>query len=323
MRAFVTGGTGFIGGHLVRQLLGRGDDVVALARSAEKGSELEKAGAALAIGDLTARRGLRDAMAGCAAVYHAAGVYRVGIPVADRPEMYEANVVGTERVLDAAADAGVERIVYVSTVNVFGNTGGKVVDETYRRPGDDFLSYYDETKFLAHQAAVERVARGAPVVIAQPGGVYGPNDHSEIGRLIDQMVAGTLRFMSFPHLGFNFVHVEDVAAGIILAGDRGRLGQSYVLGGAITTLGAVMTRVGAIVGRKPPRLTLPAAIARMAIPIGPLVGRILHQPPNLRELIRAADGVTYWATDAKARRELGYSPRELDTGLEQTVRPAR
>ena len=137
------------------------------------------------------------------------------------------------------------------------------------------------------------------------------------------MVAGTLRFMSFPHLGFNFVHVEDVAAGIILAGDRGRLGQSYVLGGAITTLGAVMTRVGAIVGRKPPRLTLPAAMARMAIPIGPLVGRILHQPPNLRELIRAADGVTYWATDAKARRELGYSPRELDTGLEQTVRPAR
>ena len=83
------------------------------------------------------------------------------------------------------------------------------------------------------------------------------------------------------------------------------------------------TRVGAIVGRKPPRLMLPAAMARMAIPIGPLVGRILHQPPNLRELIRAADGVTYWATDAKARRELGYSPRELDTGLEQTVRPAR
>jgi nucleoside-diphosphate-sugar epimerase len=158
--------------------------------------------------------------------------------------MYEGNVVATERVLDAAAEGGVDRIVYVSTVNVFGNTHGRVVDETYHRPGGDFVSYYDETKFLAHQAAVDRISRGSPIVIVQPGGVYGPNDHSEIGRFIEQMRAGTLRVLTFPELGFNFVHVEDVADGIVLAHDKGRVGQSYVLGGEITTLGAVIAQGG-------------------------------------------------------------------------------
>src|SRR5439155_14558601 len=138
---------------------------------------------------------------GCAAVYHCAGVYRVGIPATERRAMYEANVTGTERVLDAAAEAWADRIVYVSTVNVFGNTRGRVVDETYRRAGNDFLSYYDETKFLAHQAALDRIGRGAPIVIVQPGGVYGRGDHSEIGRGIDQMREGKLRLMTLPELG--------------------------------------------------------------------------------------------------------------------------
>jgi dihydroflavonol-4-reductase len=321
VRAFVTGGTGFIGRHLVRKLRERGDEVVALVRSPDKARALRELGAELISGDTSDARLLRQAMDGSRAVFHSAGVYRVGIPASERPAMYEGNVLGTERVLSAAADAAVERVVYVSTVNVFGNTKGKIVDETYRRPRGDFLSYYDETKFLAHQAALERISRGAPVVIVQPGGVYGPNDHSEIGRLIDQTLAGTLRFISFPRLGFNCVHVEDVADGIILGHDRGGIGQSYVLGGEITTLGSVIAKVAAIVGRRPPRLTMPPILARMAIPLGPVVGRVLHQPPNLRELIRAADGVTYWATDAKARRELGYSPRDLDTGLRETVAP--
>ncbi len=323
MRAFVTGGTGFIGQHLVRRLLERGDQVVAFARSEERGRPLREAGAALAVGELSDGAVLREAITGCDAVYHAAGVYRIGIPPAERPAMFDANVRGTERVLDAAADAGAERIVYVSTVNVFGNTRGKVIDETYRRTPNEFLSSYDETKFLAHQVALERISRGAPVVIVQPGGVYGPNDHSEIGRFIDQMAEGKLRYLSFPKLGFNFVHVEDVASGIILAHDRGRVGQAYVLGGQITTLGEVIAKVAAIVGRRPPRLTMPPRLARMAIPLGPLAGRLLHQPPNLRELVRAADGVTYWASDAKARRELAYSPRDLDTGLRQVLSPAR
>jgi len=319
VRAFVTGGSGFIGGHLVRRLLERGEEVWALVRSPDRAAGLLAWGAELVPGDTGDQDALRKAMDGCEAVYHCAGVYRVGIPATERRAMYEANVTGTERVLDAAAEAWADRIVYVSTVNVFGNTRGRVVDETYRRAGNDFLSYYDETKFLAHQAALDRIGRGAPIVIVQPGGVYGRGDHSEIGRVIDQMREGKLRLMTFPELGFNFVHVEDVAGGIVLVHDKGRIGESYVLGGEITTLGDVIAKVATITGRKPPRLTLPPRLARMAIPFGPIVGRLMGQPPNLRELISAADGVTYWATDAKARRELGYAPRDLETGLRQTL----
>jgi dihydroflavonol-4-reductase len=319
VRAFVTGGTGFIGRQLVDGLLARGDRVVALARSEERAAPLRDAGAEVRAGNLQDAPTLRDGMSGCDAVFHVAGSYRVGILRSQRPAMFEANVTGTHRVLDAAVDAGLPRIVYVSTANVFGNTNGRVVDETYQRPSRDYLSYYDETKFLAHQAALDRIERGAPVLIAQPGGVYGPHDHSEIGRFIDQMAAGTLRFLPFPQLGFNFVHVSDVAAGLLAVHDRGRVGQSYVLGGEITTLGEVIDRVAAMVGRRPPRMILSPRLARMAIPFGSLVGRMLHQPPNLAELISAADGVTYWATDAKARRELGYSPRDLDSGLKDVV----
>jgi nucleoside-diphosphate-sugar epimerase len=234
--------------------------------------------------------------------------------------MYDANVRGTERVLDAAREAGVGRIVYVSTVNVFGNTGGDVVDETYRRnEADGFLSYYDETKYRAHQVARDRIAKGYPIVIVQPGGVYGPGDHSEVGNIIDQTRTGKLRMRTFPELGLNLVHVEDVAEGILLVHDRGKVGESYVLGGQITTMGELIDRVAALSGRRPPRLTLPAALAKLSAPLGPVVGPALGFPPNLGETIRAAHNVTYWAKDDKARHELGYSPRDLESGLRETL----
>jgi nucleoside-diphosphate-sugar epimerase len=228
-------------------------------------------------------------------------------------------VRGTERVLDGASEAGVGRIVYVSTVNVFGNTRGKIVDETYERPRDGFLSFYDETKFLSHEVARDRISTGAPIVIVQPGGVYGPGDHSELGNVIDQTRTGKLRALPFPELGFNLVFVDDVAEGILLAHDSAEAGQSYVLGGEISTMRQLVEHVAAIEGRKPPRLTMPTAMVKMAIPFGPIVGKLMGFPPNFRELISASDGVTYWATDEKARRRLGYLPRDLDTGLRETL----
>jgi nucleoside-diphosphate-sugar epimerase len=258
-------------------------------------------------------------MYGCDAVFHVAGVYRVGIPASERAAMFEVNVRGTERVLDAAISQHTPRIMYVSTVNVFGNTHGSVVDETYRRDeSDGFLSWYDETKYRAHLVAEDRIAAGAPVVIVQPGGVYGPGDHSEIGTQLDQVRAGRYRAKSFPGLGFNFVHVEDVAHGLVLALDRGRVQQSYVLGGEITTFGEVIDTATRLLGRRPVRLTIPRWMIRASIPMAPVVTRIMGAPPNLAEVVRAADGVTYWATDRKARDELGYAPRDLETGLRQT-----
>jgi nucleoside-diphosphate-sugar epimerase len=319
-RVFLTGGTGFIGRRLTAKLRARGDEVVALVRDPSKAGALRELGCELVAGDVTASDTIRSAMAGCHAAIHNAGMYEVGIPSRERPAMFEANVRGTECVLDAAVDVGLAKIVYVSTVNVFGNTLGQVVDETYRRPpGDRYLTYYDETKFRAHQAALERVAKGAPVVIAQPGGVYGPNDHSSIGTMIQQAGKGSLRFLTFPDMGANFVYVDDAADGILLALEGGRAGESYVIGGEIGTLGDVLRRAARLSGQKAPRLTMPGWLVKLSIPLGPLVGKLMGQPPNLGELIRAADGVTYWATDAKARRELGYQPRDLDTGLRQTL----
>jgi dihydroflavonol-4-reductase len=322
MKAFVTGGTGFIGGRLVRRLRERGDDVVALVRSPARAVELREQGVELVEGDLASEQAIRDAVRGCDAVFHVAAVYKVGIPASEREDMWDSNVRGTERVLDAAIEAGVPRIVYVSTVGVFGNTHGQVVDEHYRHPGEDFLSCYEETKYRSHQVALDRIAKGAPIVIVQPGGVYGPGDHSEIGNMIDQTRQGKLRMKAFPELGLVFVHVEDVADGVLLAHDRGQIGESYVLGGEKSTMGGLIEKTAELSGRKAPRMTLPPLLAKLSAPLGPLVGPALGFPPNLSEAIRVSNGVTYFANDDKARRELGYSPRGLDEGLRQTLEAA-
>jgi dihydroflavonol-4-reductase len=323
VKAFVTGGTGFIGERLVRKLRERGDDVVALVRSREKGKTLEDLGATLVEGDLSSSDAIRQGLEGTDSVFHAAAIYKVGIPKKDHEAMYDANVRGTERVLDAAFQAGVGKIVYVSTINAFGNTHGDVVDETYERPGNDYVSYYDETKYLSHQVAKERIAKGAPIVIVQPGGVYGPGDHSEVGNAIDQTRTGKLKAVPFAGLGLNLVYVDDVADGLLLAHDKGKVGESYVLGGEITTMRGLVEKAAELSGRKPPKRDMPTGVIKLAAPAGPLVGKIMGFPPNFRELISASDGVTYWAKDDKARRDLGYAPRDLATGMRQTLDAAK
>ena len=215
--------------------------------------------------------------------------------------------------MDAAIAAGVPRIVHVSTINAFGNTGYRVVDETYERPRPyRYLSVYDETKHRAHLAAEARMADGAPIVVAMPGGVYGPGDHSSLGGQLRQAAQGRLRAVTFGELGMNMAHVDDIATGIQLVGERGALGERYVLGGELTTMAELIRRVAAVTGHRPPRLATPTWLLRGAAPLGRLAGR------NVTELIGASAGVTYWATDAKARRELGYAPRDLEEGLTGT-----
>jgi dihydroflavonol-4-reductase len=317
VKAFVTGGTGFIGKHLVRKLRQRGDDVVALVRTPTKATDLD---AQLVEGDLSNEEAIRQGVAGCDAVFHVGATYKVGIPKSEHDAMYDANVRGTERVIDSAVDAGVGRIVYVSTGNVYGNTRGQAVDETYVRPQPpDFLSYYDETKYLAHQVALDRIAKGAPVVIVQPGGVVGPDDPSELGNMIDQVRTGKLKMKMFPEAGFNFVYVEDIADGILLAYDKGRVGESYNLAGPQQTIGDLVDKTAELLGTKAPGMTMPPVMMKMAIPIGPVIGKVMGFPPNLAELIKTSDGVTFWMSDKKAREELGYSPRDFDTAMRQTL----
>ena len=318
MRVFVTGGTGFIGGHVVRQLRDRGDEAVAWVRNPEKGASLAALGAELREGDLSDRAALAGGMAGCDAVIHGAAIYEVGIPTSERPAMYDANVVGTENALGAARDAAVGRVVYVSTIGAFGNTRGNVVDESYEHPGESFTSYYEETKYEAHQVAKRMIADGLPCVIVQPGGVYGPADHSALGKQMNDFLAGRLPLVPFPDLGMNMVHVEDVAAGVLLALDKGEVGESYVIGDEITTMRGLIDTVAKVAGKRPPRGIIPTGLIKVAAPLGPVIGKLMGQPPNMRELISSGDGVTFWAKHDKAVAELGYSPRGLETGLRQT-----
>jgi nucleoside-diphosphate-sugar epimerase len=319
VKVFVTGGTGFIGGHVVAALCARGDEVVALVRDPAKAADLEKVGATLVQGDLSSSDTIRAAVEDCDAVIHGAAIYKVGIPKSEREGMHDANVRGTERVLDAAWQAGVGRILYVSTINVFGNTHNDVVDESYEREPGNWLSVYDETKYLAHQVALDRIAKGAPILMVQPGGVYGPGDHSELGNMIDQTRNGKLMAIPFAGMGLNFVHVDDAAAGILLALDHGKVGESYVLGGQIGTMRDLIEATARVADRKPPKREMPSGVIKLAAPMGPLLGKAMGFPPNFRELISASDGVTYWAKDDKARRELGYAPRDLETGLRETL----
>lgn len=319
MKAFVTGATGFIGGRLARKLRERGDDVVALVRTPSKAGDLEALGCTLVPGDLGDYDAIRKGIEGCDSVFHVAAVYKVGIPESERAAMYDANVTGTERVFDAAAEAGVSRILYVSTIGVFGNTNRKVVDETFERTDKKWLSVYDETKYLAHEVAEDRIAKGAPIVVVQPGGVYGPGDQSEIANLIDQLRTGKLKMVPFGDTGFNLVYVDDVVDGILLAHDKGRIGESYALGGEITTIREAIEKMASYLGKKAPKRDLPVALVKAVAPLGPVLGKLLGFPPNFRELVSASDNVTYWATDAKAREELGYSPRTVDEGLAPTL----
>jgi nucleoside-diphosphate-sugar epimerase len=320
VKVFVTGGTGFIGGEVVRQLRARGDDVVCLVRSPGKGKTVADLGCELVSGDLSDAAAIRTGMEGCDAVVHAAAMYEVGIPAKQRPAMYEANVRGTERVLRAALETEIPKVVYVSTVGAFGNTHRKVVDEAYEHPGKEFTSYYEETKLEAHRIAKRMIAEESlPCVIVQPGGVYGPGDTSQVADLLGQFLSGKLPLLPFPELGICLTHVEDIAGGILLALDRGKAGEAYVLSGPVTTMRGAIETVAGLSGRKAPKHSMPTPLVKALTPIGPLVGKLMGQPPNLRELISSADGVTFWASHEKASRELGYAPRGMEEGMRQTL----
>ena len=304
VRVFVTGATGFVMGAVARALRARGDVVVALVRNPPRAASLTALGCEIVAGDVVDPTDAVNDLRRCDALIHGAAIYEIGVTAQRRREMEETNVTGTRRILEAARAAGTPRIVYVSTIAAFGNTHGAVVAEGHR-PTSPPTSAYEDTKRRAHEIALDAARSGAPIVIVQPGQVYGPNDHSAVGANFRSLAEGRLRYRAFEGLGLNLVHVDDLADGIVRALDRGREGECYVLGGEITTLGDAYRAVAKTTGRGLPPLVVPSAIVRVA-------GRLI---PSMREVVSSADGVTFWATDAKARAELGTTPRDLETGM--------
>ncbi len=315
MRILVTGAAGLVGRAIVRLLRERGDTVVALVRDPRRASFLADLGAELDASDLSDVGAITESLRGADALIHAAGSYRIGIPVSERPAMRGANVGTTTRILDAAEAAGTARIVYVSTGNIYGNTHGVTVDEAYRRNLDEgFLSWYDETKYRAHEVAEQRIARGVPIVVVLPSQVYGPGDRTGFGEQVRLAHAGKLPYRALTGVRIGLVHADDLARGIVAALDRGRIGEGYNLSGPVASLGeaeAIAARLG---GHQLPRLHLPDGLLRAMAPLGRLIGQ-----PNLRELVGASSGVTYLFSSAKAEAELGFTTRDLETGLRDTL----
>jgi nucleoside-diphosphate-sugar epimerase len=319
VRVFLTGGTGFLGGAVARRLRQRGDEVVALARNAIKARELADQGCEIAIGDLLDRSLLTSAMSQCEAAIHAAAVFEVGVPEAERVRLTESNIAGTRNVLRAARQSELARLIYVSTVAVFGNTRGSVADEGTAL-AEDAATYYEWTKIQAHRLVRQAATVGLPVITVLPSTIYGPGDSSQLGQIMRQFLDGAAPLMLFPDTaGFSLVHVDDVAAGILLALDEGESGQEYVLGGEITTMRALMRRLAELAGRPVPERALPPFVLRRLLPQAKGLAHKLGFPPNVREAVAGLDGYTYWASHAKAARTLGYQPRSLRDGLRHTL----
>jgi nucleoside-diphosphate-sugar epimerase len=323
MKVFLTGGTGFIGGALARQLRDLGHDVVALVRSPSKADDLRRIGATLVEGDLADPAVITAAATGCDAAIHGAAIYEVGVTADQAQKLREANVDGTKHALEGILAAGIGRIIYVSTVGVFGDTKGQVVDETYQRDvGDGLLSVYDETKYEAHQIAKHHIDQGAPIIVVQPSAVYGPNDHSELGDTLLRAAQGKLPAVPFGDLGVSMVHVDDVAAGIILALEKGEIGESYVLSGEQATMAELVAKAAAIGGKSAPKLAVPTTLLKVVAPAGRLLGPVFGMPTNIKELVKASGGVTYYASHDKATRILDYRPRSIDAGLASALEQA-
>tara|TARA_B100000686_G_scaffold344408_1_gene426968 strand:- start:266 stop:1252 length:987 start_codon:yes stop_codon:yes gene_type:complete len=315
MRVLVTGATGFLGTQLVGRLLEENNTVVGLAQSPTAAQKLIDRNCKFVQGSLTQAPAVRAAVQGCDLVFHLGGVVTLGANRSKRNAMEVANINGTKMLLEAATEEGVKRILYISSLAVFGNTKGQVVDETFNRTETQFLSWYERTKYFAHQTALSYIHNGNPIVIVQPGQIYGPEDRSLIGSQLRSAANGTLRYQTFPELGIVLAHIDDVVEGILQAAKFGEDGQSYILGGERTTLGEAVEHAARIGGYDPPSWSLPLPALKMLAPLSSILARLGYSPPNLREVIAACSGVTYWASDEKARRELGYNPRSLDTGL--------
>jgi len=316
-RIVVTGGAGFVGRSVVRRLHERGDQVVALVRDQSRVpsiGDLVGEGLEIVEDDLSEVSRLTELLRDADGLIHAAGRYAVGIRHGERGAMWDANVGATTAVLDAAEAARVPRIVYISTCGVFGNTRGAVVDEIHRRDlREGFTSWYDETKYGAHEVAEQRIRAGDPIVIVLPSQVYGPGDHSDVGEQLRQAAAGNLRYTALDDVGLGFVHVADLATGIVAALDLGQVGQAYILSGPTARLREAIAVAAAVGGHAPPRLRIPTSFLRVLAPVGRLIGR-----PGLREVVSAGAGVTYWASAAKAHVDLGFSPRGLEEGFRDT-----
>ncbi len=316
----VTGATGFVGSAVARALLARGLPVRVLVRPESDKRNIDGLAVEIAAGRLEDMELLRRAVAGCAALFHVAADYRLW--VRDPDAMMRANLEGTRALMRAAVAAGVNRVVYTSSVATLGHTGGGApADEMTPSTLDDMVGPYKRSKFLAEAEVRRMIAEeGLPAVIVNPSTPIGPRDikPTPTGRVIVMAAKG--KMPAYVDTGLNIVHVEDVAEAHLLAYERGRIGERYILGGEDLTLAQILRQVAALVGRKPPSVQLPRAAVYPVALVSELAARFTGREP-----MATLDGLRMakwkmWFNSAKAECDLGYRHRPADQALADAVR---
>jgi dihydroflavonol-4-reductase len=318
MTTLVTGATGFVGSHVARQLVSAGQSVRVLVRPNSNLEALAGLHVEYFEGDLRDQESLERAMRGIRRVFHVAADYRLWTP---RPEeIYEINVEGTRKLLAAARHARVERIVYTSTVATIAvPRNGALPNEDTQASLNEMIGHYKRSKFLAEQVAVEAVSAGLPVVIVNPTAPVGPWDWkpTPTGRIILDFLKG--KMPAYVDTGLNVAPVEDIAAGHLLAAEKGRVGQRYILGGRNMTLKQILDALSAITGRPAPRVRLPHAVALAAGYADQWFSRLAGREPQIPvEGVKMSRHHMFVESD-KAVRELGYKPTSVEAALERAV----
>ncbi len=320
MKTLITGATGFVGSAVLRQLLAAGHDVRALVRPRSDLRNLNGLSAEIVYGDVTDRPSLDRAMKGCSTLFHAAADYRLWLL---KPgEMYETNVTGTRNVMLAAMDAGIKRVVYTSSVATLGaNPNGSPADEETPVSLKDMIGHYKRSKFMA-EAEVKRLAdeNDLPVVIVNPSTPVGPRDvkPTPSGRIIVDAASGHMP--AYVDTGLNLVHVDDVAIGHLLALERGKLGDRYILGACNMTLKEIFSAVGRLTGQNPPKIRLPHPLIFPIACISEAWARLVSRKEPRVPLtgVRLARKKMFFSVE-KAKRFLGFNPRPVEEALRDAV----
>jgi dihydroflavonol-4-reductase len=309
MKVLVTGAAGFLGAAVTRALLHSGMPVRVLVRSGSDRSNLQGLPVEIVVGDLTQAVSLGPAISGCTAVYHVAADYRLG--TRDPEQLYRNNVEGTGNMLTAARHAGVERMVYTSSVATIGlPADGSAGTEETPVALSDMVGHYKRSKYLAEELVRDAAKSGFPVVIVNPSTPIGPGDRkpTPTGKIVLDAARG--HTPAYVDTGLNVVHVDDVAAGHLLAFERGRDGERYILGGEDLTLLEILTQIAQLCARPPPRIRVPHALLLPLAFAAEAFATVFGSSTRISvESVRMARKRMFYSS-AKAVRELGYSWRD-------------
>jgi dihydroflavonol-4-reductase len=314
----VTGATGFVGSAVTRALLAAGQRVRVLARPNGDRRNLAGLDVEITEGSLEDTPSLGAAVADCRYLFHVAADYRLWVP--DPAAMFRANVEGSRNLMLAALAAGVERVVYTSSVATLGLVPDGSADETTPSQASNMIGPYKLSKFQAELAVRQLIeAQGLRAVIVNPSTPIGPGDikPTPTGRLIVEAARG--KMPGFVDTGLNIVHVADVAAGHLAAAEHGQIGERYILGGENLGLAEILTMVAEIVGRRPPMLKVPYAVVLPVAAGAEIMARLTGREPFVTLAGARMSRKKMYFSSAKAIRELGYAPRPARMAIEDAV----